>query len=97
VLLANPPLALPKVLGPLGAAAGRLLAKRFVAASTRANPTIALDRLGWFRAPHSARILVEVTNLQTSHGREAGGHPFATVAPAAPRNLAAATGVSLSS
>jgi aminoglycoside phosphotransferase (APT) family kinase protein len=97
LLLANPPLALPKVLAPLGAAAGRLLAKRFVAAYTRANPTIALGRLGWFRALHSARVLDEVTNLRTTHGREAGGHPFATVAPAAARNLAAATGVSVSS
>jgi aminoglycoside phosphotransferase (APT) family kinase protein len=95
LLLANPPLALPKPLIPLGAAAGRVLAKRFVAAYARSNPTIALDRLGWFRALHSARVLVEVTNQRTTRGREAGVHPFATVAPAAARNLAAATGVSV--
>ena len=95
LLLANPPLGLPRPLAPVGAAAGRLLAKRFITAYTRANPVVTLDRLEWFRALHSARVLVELTKLQMTHGRGAGGHPFTTVAPAAAKNLAAATGVSV--
>ena len=96
LLLANPPLALPRQLAPVGAAAGRLLARRFITAYTRANPSVALDPLEWFRALHSARVLIEVTNLRTTHGRGAGGHPFASVAPGAASNLAAATGVNIS-
>ena len=98
LLLANPPLALPRQLAPVGAAAGRLLARRFITAYTRANPTVALHPhpLAWFRALHSARVLIELTNLRTTQGRGARGHPFATVAPGAASNLAAATGVSVS-
>jgi aminoglycoside phosphotransferase (APT) family kinase protein len=96
VLLANPPLVLPGPLAPVGAAAGRLLARRFISAYARANPGVVLDRLAWFRALHGARVLIEVTTLRTAHGPDAGGHPFATIAPAAARSLTAATGVSVS-
>jgi aminoglycoside phosphotransferase (APT) family kinase protein len=95
LLLANPPLTMPGPLAPVGTAAGRLLARRFISAYTRANPGVALDRLEWFRALHSARVLIEVATLRTAHGPDAGGHPLATVAPAAARNLAAATGVTV--
>jgi len=95
LLLANPPLTLPGPLAPVGTTAGRLLARRFISAYTRANPAVALDRLEWFRALHSARVLIEVTTRRTTHGPDAGGHPLATVAPAAARNLAATTGVSV--
>lgn len=95
LLLSNPPLVLPGVLAPVGRGAGRLLGRRFLAAYTRAAPGRSLRHLAWFRAVHSARILVEVTNLRAAHGPGAGGHPLATVAPAAARSLAEVTGVTV--
>lgn len=92
LLLANPPLGLPGPLRPIGRAAGRLLARRFVASYARANPHVSLDRLAWFRALHSARVVVEAANLRTVHGPGGAGHPFLTVAPAAAAHLSAATG-----
>jgi len=92
LLLANPPLALPGWLAPVGRAAGRSLARRFVAAYARADPDVSLAPLGWFRALHSARVLVETARLRAEHGDD-HGHPFALVAPAAAANLTAATGI----
>lgn len=89
LLLANPPLQLPGPLAPIGAAAGRLLARRFLAAYQRANPVADLTNLAWYRALHGARVLLELANLEAVHGPDAGGHPFLTVAPAARRHLAA--------
>lgn len=93
LLLANPPLLLPPPLAPAARVAGRFLARRFVAAYRRANPAASLANLGWFRALHSARVLINDTELRAVHGPQAGGHPFRLVAPAAARHLAAATGV----
>lgn len=93
LLLANPPLLLPAPLARVVRAAGRILAGRFVSAYQRANPGVSLEGLVWFRALHSARVIVDVTRLRTEHGPDAGGHPWRLVAPAAARNLSAATGV----
>ena len=93
LLLANPPLPLPAPLAPVVRAAGRVLARRFVAAYQRANPAVSLAGLGWFRALHSARMLIHDTQRRVEHGPDAGGHPYRFVAPAAARHLAAATGV----
>jgi len=93
LLLANPPLALPRPLGPLVRAAGRVLARRLVSAYAQANPGLSLESLEWFRALHSARVIIDVTRLRAEHGPDAGGHPWQLVAPAAARNLSAATGV----
>jgi aminoglycoside phosphotransferase (APT) family kinase protein len=93
LLLANPPLPLPRPLAPVVRAAGRLLARRFIAAYRRANPAVPLDGLPWFRALHSARVLIDVTRLRAEHGPDAGGHPWQFVAPAAARHLSAATDV----
>jgi aminoglycoside phosphotransferase (APT) family kinase protein len=95
LLLANPPLPLPAPLAPVARAAGKVLARRFVAAYRRANPRASLAGLGWFRALHSARVLVNDTRLRAEHGPGAGGHPLRLVAPAAARHLSAATGVAV--
>lgn len=95
LLLANPPLHLPAALAPVGRIAGRLLARRFVAAYARANPTISFESLSWFRALHSARVLVEAEHVRAAHGPGGGGHPFLAVAPAAARHLFAATGIAV--
>lgn len=95
LLLANPPLPLPAPLAPVLRAAGRLLARRFVTAYRRANPTVSLDALEWFRALHSARVLVNDTELRAVHGPDAGGNPLHLLVPAAARHLAAATDVTV--
>jgi aminoglycoside phosphotransferase (APT) family kinase protein len=91
LLLANPPLVLPGPLAAIGRAAGRLLARRFLTAYTLANPGVPLTSLGWYRALHGARVLIELTNLRTKNGPDAGRHPFTLLAPAAAANLTAAT------
>jgi aminoglycoside phosphotransferase (APT) family kinase protein len=89
LLLANPPIPLPAPLARVLRRAGLVLARRFVTAYVAANPRVSLAGLGWFRALHSARILVEVSRLRAEHGADAGGHPWHLVAPAAARHLAA--------
>jgi aminoglycoside phosphotransferase (APT) family kinase protein len=91
LLLTNPPLSLPAPLAPVLRGAGRVLAHRFVAAYRRANPAVSLAELAWFRALHSARVLINTSQLRAEHGPDADGHPFRLVAPAAARNLSAAT------
>lgn len=95
LLLANPPLGLPGPLRSVGRAAGRLLARRFVASYARANPHVSLNQLDWFRALHSARVLVEAANLRAVHGPGGAGHPFLSVAPAAAAHLSAVAGVAV--
>jgi aminoglycoside phosphotransferase (APT) family kinase protein len=95
LLLANPPLPLPRPLAPVARAAGKALARRFVAAYQRANPNVSLAERDWFRALHSARVLVNDTQLRAEHGPDAGGHPLRLVAPAAAHHLASATGVAV--
>lgn len=91
LLLSNPPLQLPRSLRPVARAAGRALARRFVASYTRLDPDISLEHLDWFEALHSARILVETA------APAAPGHPLVLVAPAAVAQLAAFTGVDVAS
>lgn len=95
LLLANPPVSLPPPLTPAVGAAGRLLARRFVAAYRRSNPAASLGALAWFRALHGARVLVNDTELRAQHGPDAGGHPLHAVVPAAARHLAGATGATI--
>jgi aminoglycoside phosphotransferase (APT) family kinase protein len=95
LLLANPPLPLPGPLAPAVRAAGNFLARRFVDAYQRANPAASLAELDWFRALHSARVLINDTELRAEHGPGGGGHPLHLVAPAAAHHLAAATGVAI--
>jgi aminoglycoside phosphotransferase (APT) family kinase protein len=93
LLLANAPLPRPRPVAPLVRAAGRILARRFLSAYARANPGPSLDGLEWFRAVHSARVVIDVTRLRAEHGPGAGGHPWRLVAPVAARNLSTATGI----
>lgn len=92
LLLANPPLPLPAPLRPVGRAVGRRLARRFVAAYAVLRPHTDLGPLPWFRALHSARVLVEAERLRTEHGPTGGGHPFVALAPMAARHLQVASG-----
>jgi aminoglycoside phosphotransferase (APT) family kinase protein len=94
LVLANPPLVLPRALVPAGRRAGRLVARRFVAGYTRAAPAASLEPLAWFRALHCARVVLEVANLRAAHGPDAR-HPLIAVSPAAAAHLEAATGVTV--
>lgn len=93
LLLANPPLGLPGPLRLVGRAAGRLLARRFLASYARVNPHVSLEQVPWFRALHSARVLVESANLRAVHGPSGAGHPFLSVSPVAAAHLSSITGV----
>ncbi len=95
LLLANPPLPLPAPLAPVVRTAGKVLARRFVTAYQRANASTSLAELQWFRALHSARVLINDTQLRAEHGPDAGGHPLRLVAPAAAHHLATTTGVAI--
>jgi aminoglycoside phosphotransferase (APT) family kinase protein len=97
LLLTNPPLDLPRPLAALARRAGKLLARRFVAHYVTANPHASLKALDWYRALHSARVLIDVTQLRAEHGPEAGGHPWRLIAPAAASNLSTVTGIEVRS
>jgi aminoglycoside phosphotransferase (APT) family kinase protein len=97
LLLANPPLDLPRPFAALARRAGQLLAGRFVAHYAAANPHASLNALDWYRALHSARVLIDVTRLRAEHGPDAGGHPWRLIAPAAASNLSTATGIEVRS
>lgn len=92
LLLANPPVALPRVLAPVGPWVGRVLARRFLAAYRRAAPSVSLGPLPWFGALHSARVIVEQAGRRADGGPEAARHPFALLATAAADRLSAVTG-----
>jgi aminoglycoside phosphotransferase (APT) family kinase protein len=95
LLLANPPLdargLLARVVGPVGNA----IARRFRSRYRRANPGARLEDLGWYRALHGVRILIEDASLTAQHGDGANGHPFQSLAPAATSAVRAATGAGL--
>ena len=91
LLLANPPLEAP---GPLGGVihwVGGRLARRFIARYRALAPDHDLGSLDWYRALHSARILIEAASIEARHGT-AGGHPFGTLIPVATAALSAASG-----
>jgi aminoglycoside phosphotransferase (APT) family kinase protein len=94
LLLANPPLDLPGPLAALARRAGRMLARRFVTRYASANPNVSLKPLDWYRAMHSARVLIDVTRQRAEHGPDAGG-PLRLIAPAAVNHLSTATGVDM--
>ena len=70
---------------------GGRLADRFIARDQAVAPHHDLGSLDWYRALHSARILIEAASIEASHGTT-GGHPFATLIPIATSVLSAATG-----
>ncbi len=91
LLVANPPLDAP---GPLGAViswVGARLAGRFVARYRAAAPDHDLSNLAWYRALHSARILIEAATIETRPGSN-GTHPFQALVPAAKTALSLVTG-----
>jgi aminoglycoside phosphotransferase (APT) family kinase protein len=89
LMLANPPIPLPRV----GAAAfrpvARNLARRFLASYRRqASPVARVDddQLDWHRKVHALRILVELAGWDTAGARPAS-HPWLVIEPVATRLL----------
>lgn len=91
LLLSNPPLDAHGVLGSVVHAAGGVMARRFLARYRSANPSADLANLEWYRALHSARILVENARREATAG-PGSRHPFATMVDPASAALDAATG-----
>lgn len=84
LLLANPPLAAPKILRPTINWTGRLLTKRFLASYEEFSKTkIQLDAFEWYQALQALRIIFDLENWKindTSGARS--GHPWFIIEPA---------------
>lgn len=93
-LLANPPVDVHRAPAAVIRGIGRLTARRFLKHYRRANPTADLSNLGWCRALHTARVLLEVA--QNDPGAPGGtDHPFRAIVAPASAELEAATGVAV--
>lgn len=90
LLLANPPLDGPAPVRAAARRAGALLSRRFISRYRTLRPDTDLDSLDWYRALHSARLLIEAETIATRPGNAAANHPFAALTPIARATLAAA-------
>jgi len=92
LMLAHPPIPLPRVGGALLNRVGRSIAKRFLETyrSLTAGTPAAVDdeRLDWHRKVHALRILVEVAGWDATATRPTSGHPWLILEPVARRLLA---------
>lgn len=95
LLLRHPPLEAPAPLRPAITAGAAVLARRFVRAYRRANPSVSLDALAWYVALHSSRVLLELAWWQQADDPRALTHPWRLVAPGAARAVRRATGVNI--
>lgn len=97
MVLRHPPLTAPPPLRPMLAAAGAVLARRFLRAYCQhggRRPDLAT--LTWFGSLHALRILTEVDGWRRdAGGPPLAGHPWLALAATAARGLARATGISV--
>lgn len=91
LLLENPPLHAPGPLRPVIGAVGRRLSARFLAAYRAAAPSADLSSLGWHRALHGVRILVELATMDARGDGSAARHPFGGMRAAAHDAIGQAT------
>jgi aminoglycoside phosphotransferase (APT) family kinase protein len=91
LMLANPPIPLPKAGTALLRPVGRNIAKRFLStyrALTDGTPAAVDDEnLDWHRKVHALRILVELAGWDANGTRPAGGHPWLILEPVSLREL----------
>lgn len=91
LMLANPPIPLPKAGAALLRPIGRNIAKRFLSTYRRltdGTPAAVDDEnLGWHRKVHALRILVELAGWDANDTRPATGHPWLILEPVAQRAL----------
>ncbi len=84
LLLANPPLALPRPIRPLVNAVARRLAKRFLATYRALGPhPIDHDTFEWFRILQACRIMIDLASWQADGTlQDRAGHPWLVIEPA---------------
>jgi aminoglycoside phosphotransferase (APT) family kinase protein len=97
LLLAEPPVAVPRVLRPFVRGAGRWLARRFRRAYTR-RTGVEVDQasLRWFEAVVCMRALIEVAGwVAASVTEDRRGHPWLESGPAFADRLSVLTGTAV--
>jgi aminoglycoside phosphotransferase (APT) family kinase protein len=91
LMLANPPIPLPRVGTRLLRPVGRNIAKRFLSTyrALTDGTAAAVDdaNLTWHRKVHALRILVEVAGWDANGTRPTSGHPWLILEPVAGREL----------
>lgn len=97
LLLAEPPVSVPRLLRPLVRRAGGWLAGRFRRAYSRhMGVELDADALRWFEGVVCLRALVEVAGWVTAGvADERGGHPWLVSGPAFADRLSALTGTTV--
>ena len=92
LMLANPPIPLPRAGAALLGPVARNIAKRFLTtyrALTAGTPAAVDDEnLDWHRRVHALRILVELAGWDASGTRPTSGHPWLILEPVARQSLA---------
>lgn len=95
LMLANPPIPLPRAGAALLRPVGRNIAKRFLSTYrrlTEGTPAAVDDEnLAWHRKVHALRILVELAGWDANGSRPTSGHPWLILEPVAQRALDVAT------
>lgn len=91
LMLANPPIPLPKAGAALLRPIGRNIAKRFLSTYrelTDGTPAaVDADNLDWHRKVHALRILVELAGWDANGTRPTRGHPWLILEPVAQQLL----------
>jgi aminoglycoside phosphotransferase (APT) family kinase protein len=91
LMLANPPIPLPKAGAALLRPVGRNIAKRFLSTYRRltdgTRAAVDDENLEWHRKVHALRILVELASWDAAGSRPASGHPWLILEPVAQREL----------
>lgn len=91
LMLANPPIPLPKIGAAMLRPVGRNIARRFLStyrALTDDTPAAVDDQnLDWHRKVHALRILVELAGWDANGTRPTAGHPWLILEPVAQHAL----------
>ena len=99
LVLAEPPVAVPRVCRPMVRAAGRWLGRRFRLAYSR-HAAIDVDRqvLRWYEGFVCLRVLVEVASwVAAGQVEDRRGHPWLVSGPGFAARLSTLTGTSVTS
>jgi len=91
LVLANPPVELPRPGSAALSVIGRRISRRFITRyRSLTDGTVAAvddEQLEWHRQVHALRLLVELAELEAGSGRPEPGHPWILLEPVARRTL----------
>jgi aminoglycoside phosphotransferase (APT) family kinase protein len=76
MLLATPPLAAPRPFDAIIRRVGTSLSRRFISSYQSLAPDTDLSHLGWYRALHGTRMLIELAAMEATRPEAVAGHPF---------------------